>query len=136
MYAARNAAPAPGGRAVAVQPRLAEGRTELGDSVYAIRTGNGVTVHFDLPMVRTRRADKFEQFVRRTLPQAFGPKVDSVLATIPVGQLASGGDLLTELPQRGIFLRVADGATLAVWPETRPGQDGPLVVRYRAALTR
>jgi len=118
-----------------VQPRVAEGRTELRDSMFVVRSGDGMTVHFDTRDMRTRRAEKFEWIVRSTLPRLYGPSVDSVLATIPVGQLVVGADLLSELPTRGVFVRVADGSTIGIWPETRPGQDGPLVVNYRAALT-
>lgn len=133
------AAPAPtravGVAARPVQPRVAEGRTDLRDSIFAVRSGDGVTLHFDTGDMRTRRAEKFEQIVRSTLPRLYGPGVDSVLAAIPVGQLVVGADLLTELPQRGVFIRVADGSTIGIWPETRPGRDGPLVVDYRATLT-
>ena len=127
-YAARNAA-------TPLQPRIAEGRTELRDSVVALRAGNTVTVFFDTPAMRTRRKDKFQQIVRATLPQVYGARLDSLLAAIPAEQLTAGGDLLTELPVRGVQLRLADGATLALWPETRPGRDGPLVVAYRSTLT-
>ena len=153
MYAARNAAAVPTPAAVSaapvaapratvaagvprpVQPRVAEGRTELRDSMFVVRSGDGVVVHFDTNDMRTRRAEKFEYIVRSTLPRLYGPSVDSVLATIPAGQLVAGADLLTELPQRGVFIRVADGSTIGIWPETRPGRDGPLVVNYRATLT-
>jgi len=118
-----------------VQPRIPEGRTELRDSMFVVRSGDGVTVHFDTRDLRTRRAEKFESIVRSTLPRLYGPSVDSVLATIPVGQLVVGADLLTELPTRGVFVRVGDGSTIGIWPETRAGQDGPLVVNYRATLT-
>jgi hypothetical protein len=59
-----------------------------------------------------------------------------VLRTIPAGGIVGAADLLDELPTRGVHLRVADGWTLDLWPETRPGQDGPLVVSYRARITR
>jgi len=133
-YAAGSAAPAT--RTSALQPRIAEGRTELRDSVVALRAGHTVTVFFDTPTMRTRRRDKFQQIVRATLPQVYGAHLDSLLAAIPLEQLTAGGDLLTELPVRGVQLRLADGATLALWPETRPGRDGPLVIAYRSTLTR
>ena len=129
-------APAPATRTSALQPRIAEGRTELRDSVVALRAGHTVTVFFDTPTMRTRRRDKFQQIVRATLPQVYGAHLDSLLAAIPLEQLTAGGDLLTELPVRGVQLRLADGATLALWPETRPGRDGPLVIAYRSTLTR
>jgi hypothetical protein len=87
-------------------------------------------------MMRTRRRDKFERVVRQTLPLVYGARVDSVLRAIPDGGIAAGADLLTQLPKRGVHLKVAEGWTLDLWPETRPGEDGPLVVSYRARVSR
>lgn len=117
-------------------PIVAEGTTHLRDSVIAIRSGDSVTVHFDVPRKRTRRPEKFEQIVRATLPAIYGPVVDSVLDRIPSGDLARSGDLLTDLPSRGLRVSLGDGWAVALWPETRPGLDGPLVVMYRATMTR
>jgi hypothetical protein len=91
-----------------------------------------VTLTFDTPKARTRRPEKFEQFVRMTLPSIYGKKVDSALATIPSGSLAHQGDLLTELPSRGMRIPVDSAWEIRVFPETRKGVEGPLVVRYRA----
>jgi hypothetical protein len=113
-----------------------EGRTELPDDVIFERGGDSVIVDFDTPATRTRRRDKFEAVVRRTLPMLYGARVDSVLRTIPDGGLAAGADLLTELPKRGVHLGVGGGWTLDLWPQTRPGQDGPLVVSYWARVSR
>ena len=113
-----------------------EGKTALPDSMIAERGGDSVIVDFDTPDARTRRRDKFEDAVRRTLPLVYGASIDSVLRTIPAGGIIGSSDLLTELPRRGAHLKVAAGWTLDLWPETRPGQDGPLVVGYRARMTR
>ncbi|MDB4900587.1 MAG: hypothetical protein JWN53_2395 [Gemmatimonadetes bacterium] len=112
-------------------PVLATGRTELADSMYALNAVDGISVHFDTQDLRTRRRDKFEHVVRATLPAVYGARADSLLATIPDGQLAAGGDLLSELPTRGITLPARDGWAVTLWPATRPGRDGPLVVSYR-----
>jgi len=48
----------------------------------------------------------------------------------------AAGDLVSELTQQGVKLPPYDGWTVAVWPETRPGQDGPLVVSYRVTFIR
>ena len=117
-------------------PIVPEGRSNLPDSLIAERGGDSVIVDFDTPATRTRRRDKFESVVRRTRPMVYGAHIDSVLRTIPEGDIAGGTDLLHELPQRGVHLRVGQGWTLDLWPETRPGQDGPLVVSYRARVTR
>jgi hypothetical protein len=115
---------------------IREGRTELKDSVLAQRTGDIVIVDFDLTMTRTRRRDKFERVLRETLPALYGPRVDSVLAAIPEGSLLGEGDLLTELPLRGIHLPLGTGYQLSLWPETRRGRDGLLVVSYRARVVK
>jgi hypothetical protein len=115
-------------------PVIDSGRTELVDGMYAERKGAEVTVHFDTELARTRRRDKFENVVRQTLPAVFGTRADSILAAVPVGEMARGGDLLGELPARGIRLPASGGWAITVWPETRPGQDGPLVVSYRASI--
>lgn len=122
--------------AVPHAPVIREGRTDLPDGLFAERSGDDVFVSFDTPGHRTRRRDKFESVVRRTLPLVYGARVDSLLATIPPGGIVGSADLLDELPERGVHLRLADGWTLDLWPETRPGQDGPLVVRYRTRVTR
>lgn len=98
----------------------------------ADRAGDTVRVRFDLMLARTRRADKFESIVRSTLPQVYGPVADSALRALPVGTVARAGDLVTTLPERGFQIPLAGGRTISVWPETRVGRDGPLVVAYRA----
>ena len=125
---------APGERAV-LAPAIAEGRSALRDGMSAVRTGGTVLVHFDTPLARTRRPEKFERIVRATLPAVYGAAADSLLATVPSGTFAESGDLVTELPARGVHLALPGGGTLSIWPQTRPGQDGPLVVTYRATVT-
>jgi hypothetical protein len=114
-------------------PVIQMGRSTLADGTGAERTDSVVTLSFDTPMTRTRRAEKFEQFVRMTLPGIYGKKIDSVLTGIPTGSLANQGDLLTELPTRGIRIPVDSAWEIRVFPETRKGLEGPLVVRYRAS---
>ncbi|HUF25519.1 MAG TPA: hypothetical protein VMM18_00960 [Gemmatimonadaceae bacterium] len=117
-------------------PVIAEGRTEFGDSVFAVREGSNVTVHFDTYESRTRRRDKFDRIVRETLPRVYGAQADSVLAGIPAGELIPAADLVEEITTTGIRLSFTDGSTLQLWPRTRPGRDGPLVVAYFATIRR
>jgi hypothetical protein len=117
-------------------PIVPPGRTFLRDTMVADRMGDTVRVSFDLELSRTRRPDKFEGIVRSTLPQVFGPSADSALRALPWGAVARAGDLVTTLPERGFRIPVAGGRTIAVWPETREGRDGPLVVAYRAVASR
>jgi len=112
-------------------PTIGEGRTSLRDGVVAQRSGDEITVNFDTPLTRTRRPEKFEAVLRATLPQIFGASVDSALATMPVGTLVPAHGLTTDLPTQGLYVPLPGGSTLRIWPGTRPGEDGPLVVRYR-----
>lgn len=116
-------------------PVIGNGPHDLGDGIVAERSGDEVKVYFDKPLTRTRRPEKFEAVVRATLPQIYGPAADSALATIPAGALVPREGLLTELPAQGLTIPIRHGLSLRVWPETRPGQEGPLVVRYRATVT-
>ena len=117
---------------VSVAPVVPVGRTALRDTMVADRAGDTVRVSFDLALSRTRRADKFEAIVRSTLPQVYGAPADSALRALPVGTVARAGDLVSTLTASGIRIPLAGGRTIAVWPETRLGRDGPLVVAYRA----
>lgn len=118
------------------RPVVGEGRSGLRDGMYAVRTGDTVIVHFDTPLARTRRPEKFERIVRATLPLVFGAAADSALGALPDGRIAGAGELLSDLPARGVRLPTAAGWTLTLFPETRPGEDGPLVISYRAAVGR
>ncbi len=117
-------------------PVVAHGRTTLADDVTVERNGPMVTVHFDTELARTRRPEKFDRIVRATLPAVYGVEAESLLAVVPEGMLAAGGDLLSELPDRGVRLPLGDGWQLVLWPETRQGRDGPLVVSYRTVVQR
>ena len=117
-----------------IVPTISEGRRELGDSMFAVREGFQVTVHFDTEERRTRYDWKFEDVVRATLPVVMGAEVRAALDSIPEGTWARGGDLLNELTTKGIALENPGGQELLrVYPITRPGRDGPLVVAYRVA---
>lgn len=116
---------------VASGPIVAEGRTDLGDSVFADRSGNDVVVHFDNSTLRTRFEEKFERTVRMTVPRVFGADVRAALDAVAPGTLVRG-ELLRELPVRGIQVPLASGQTFMLYPMTRPGETGPLVVAYRA----
>jgi len=124
------------GRKTSIAPAIPSGRTALRDSMVADRTGDTVRVDFDLTLSRTRRADKFEWIMRTTLPQVFGGLADSALRALPVGSVTRAGDLVATLPAQGIRIPLTDGRAISVWPETRPGRDGPIVVAYRAVAYR
>jgi len=119
-----------------LQPIVAQGRTELRNGIYALRSGDTVTVHFDTPEARTRRAEKFEQIVRATLPDVHGAVADSILATIATGNLLGPNERVIDESTRPIALRGRDGQTLSLRPQTRPGRDGPLVIAYQVIPAR
>jgi hypothetical protein len=117
-----------------LSPVIPIGPSTISDGITAVRADSGVTLSFDTPMLRTRIPAKFEQFVRTTLPAVYGHGLDSLLAKIPDGAIAGQGDLISELPGRGVRIPIGAAWMLRLYPETRPGQDGPLVVRYRVAV--
>jgi hypothetical protein len=119
-----------------IAPVVPQGRTELHDSLFVERRGDTVFVHFDTSPARTRRADKFESVVRETLRTVYGAIADTVLAAVPAGRLAMPNELVSTLPTKGIHLTASRGARIGVWPEIRPGRDGPLVVAYRTIVER
>lgn len=120
--------------AAELAPTIGEGRTSLRDGIVAERRDDEIIVHFDTPAARTRRPEKFEGILRATLPQIFGAAVDSALGTMPAGTVVPPQGLTTELPTHGLYVPLPGGPTLRIWPETRPGQEGPLVVRYRVLI--
>jgi hypothetical protein len=111
------------------------GRSGLRDSMYVERDADSAVVHFDTEMGRTRRRDKFETTVRVTLPILYGASADSMLAGLPEGAITGNRDLVSEVAVRGVRLSAPGGGTLELWPVTRPGRDGPLVVGYRVRAT-
>lgn len=111
------------------------GRSGLRDSMYVERDADSAVVHFDTELARTRRRDKFEATVRATLPVLYGAGIDSMLTALPDGAITGDRDLVSEVAVRGVRLPVPAGGTLELWPVTRPGRDGPLVVGYRARVT-
>jgi len=111
------------------------GRSGLRDSMYVERDADSAVVHFDTELGRTRRRDKFETTVRATLPILYGIAADSMLAALPEGAITGNRDLVSEVAVRGVRLPVPAGGTLELWPVTRPGRDGPLVVGYRVRVT-
>lgn len=137
----RAAAPAPAAvappavaPAAVMSPSVGEGRTELGAGVFAERSGDTVSVHFDTPLTRTRRPDKFERVVRETLPRVFGGGTDAMLAALPAGALSRPVEEMTRADRP---MRLGAGAAaLSMWAETRDGRDGPLIVTYRVVAAR
>ena len=103
--------------------------------MYVERDADSAVVHFDTELARTRRRDKFEATVRATLPVLYGAGIDSMLTALPEGAIAGDRDLVNEVAVRGVRLPVPAGGTLELWPLTRPGRDGPLVVGYRVRIT-
>ena len=127
-------APAPAAAPAAVlAPAVPMGRTQLAGGIFAERRGDTVVVHFDTQGSRTRRSDKFEALVRETLPRVVGDAGTRALARVAPGALVPAGELLAMLGAGPLRLPTGDGRVVSVMPGARPGQDGPLVVAYRAA---
>jgi hypothetical protein len=109
---------------------LSQGRTTLADSIFAVRSGDSVSVNFDTQGNRTRRADKFERMVRQTLPLVYGRIVVSALDSVPEGLLLPSRDVVGALMSQGLHFQLANGARIGLWPQTRESNTGPLVVAY------
>ena len=120
--------------AASVEPIVPAGRTALADGVFAEREGNVVTVNFDTQGSRTRRSDKFETVVRATLPAVLGDAGQAALDKVVAGGLVPPGGLLTAAQRGALQLPVGDGRVVRLTPQTRMGQDGPLVITYRVTL--
>jgi hypothetical protein len=134
VASAQGAVPSPAPAPAPFAPILPMGESSLSDGITANRGDSAVVVSFDVQLTRTRRPDKFERIVRTTLPAIYGPAADSALARIPDGEIARQGDLMSELTTRGIRIRLTPPWEIRVYPETRTGPGGPLIVRYRATL--
>jgi hypothetical protein len=116
-------------------PVITEGLVQLSGGITAIKSGDTVTVEFDEPMLRTRRPAKFEDILRRSLADVYGPRLDSILSAMPRGSIVQVEDLFADLPQRGLHIALGGGRTVALWPRVRMRDDGPLVVAYHAVIT-
>lgn len=125
--ASRSAAPPFG-------PILPAGESPLSEGVTAVRTDSAIVVSFDSPMNRTRRPEKFESLVRATLPAIYGRGADSALAHLPAGALARQGDLFGTVSTHGLRIPAGQAWEIRLYPESRIGHDGPLVVRYRVSV--
>ena len=78
-------------------------------------------------------ADKFEHVVRETLPLILGEPAQRALEKVVPGTLVAPGQLVAS-SAAPLRLPVGDGRAVVVTPGSRMGQDGPLVVTYRAVL--
>lgn len=136
-FAAQQAGTArPAARTVAAAsaPVVPPGRTALAGGMFAERSGDTVTVNFDTRGARTRRSDKFEHVVRETLPLILGEPARLALDRIPQGSLVAPGQLVESVGSAPLRLPVGDGRVVTLAPGSRMGQDGPLVVTYRAIV--
>lgn len=115
---------------------LVEGKTQLTDSIYAIRTGDSVLVNFDAYGYRTRRSDKFEGTLRESLPLVFGRLATSNIDTLAAGQLVANHDVIGSLASEGMRITLGNGATARVRVLTREVTGGPIAIGYLAIIER
>jgi hypothetical protein len=115
---------------------LVEGRTQLSDSVYAMRAGDSVVVNFDAYGFRTRRPDKLEQSLRLTLPMVFGRMATASLDTVAKGGFVTNRDVVGALAAEGMHVTLDNGATVRIKVLTRVVSDGPIAIGYLAVLER
>jgi hypothetical protein len=115
---------------------LVEGKTQLTDSVYALRTGDSVIVNFDAFGYRTRRSDKFEHSLHETLPLLFGKMATANLDTLKKGDLVTNHDVVHSLANDGMQITLGNGATVRIRALTRAVSDGPIAIGYLATIER
>ena len=124
--------PAPRGGFVIV-----EGRTQLSDSVFAVRTGDSVIVNFDAYGYRTRRSTKLEISLRETLPLVFGRMATASIDTVSAGAFVADRDVIGELARDGMRVKLDNGAVAHIRVLTRIVSDGrPIAIGYLATLER
>ena len=115
---------------------IVEGRTQLTDSVYAIRTGDSVIVNFDAFGFRTRRSSKLEQSLRLTLPLVFGKMATASVDTTPAGAFVTERDVIGVLAKNGMRVKLDNGATAHIRVLTRIVSDGPIAIGYLTTIER
>ena len=115
---------------------LVEGRTQLADSVYAIRTGDSVIVNFDAFGFRTRRSAKLEQSLRLTLPLLFGRMATASVDTVAPGAFVTERDVVGALARDGMRVKLDNGATAHIRVLTRIVSDGPIAIGYLTTIER
>jgi hypothetical protein len=115
---------------------LVEGKTQLTDSIYAMRAGDSVIVNFDAYGFRTRRSDKLESTLRITLPLVFGQMATASLSSIKEDSLVTNRDVIGSLAATGMVLKLDNGATVRIRTLTRPVTDGPIAIGYLAVIER
>jgi hypothetical protein len=119
-----------------LKPVLPEGTTTLAGGMTATRHDSVVVLSFDFAGARTRVPERFERLVRTTLPSVYGARADSAVRAIPEGGIAKQGDLFKELTERGVRIPLSAGGSIALYPMSRPGHDGPLVTQYRVTVIK
>jgi hypothetical protein len=115
---------------------LVEGKTQLTDSIFAMRTGDSVVVNFDAYGFRTRRSTKLEQSLRLTLPMIFGKMATASLDTLDAGGIVMNRDVIGSLATEGMRLTLDNGATVRIRVLTRPVTGGPIAIGYLATIER
>jgi hypothetical protein len=115
---------------------LVEGRTQLADSIFAVRTGDSVVVNFDAFGFRTRRSAKLEQSLRLTLPLVFGKMAIASIDTVAIGGLVTSKDVIGELATSGMRVKLDNGAIARIRVLTRMVSDGPIAIGYLTTIER
>jgi hypothetical protein len=115
---------------------LVEGRTQLTDSIFAVRTGDSVVVNFDAYGYRTRRSDKLETSLRTTMPLVFGKSATAFIDTLADGGLVTTKDVVGDLATNGMRVKLDNGATARIRVLTRIVSDGPIAIGYLTTIER
>jgi len=114
---------------------LVEGRSQLSDSVVAMRAGDSVIVNFDAYGYRTRRASKFETSLRETLPLVYGKGATASMDTM-AGEIVTNHDVIGALAREGMRYTLDNGLGIRIKVLTRVVSDGPIAIGYITTIER
>jgi hypothetical protein len=114
---------------------LLEGRSQLSDSVVAMRSGDSVIVNFDAFGYRTRRASKFESSLRQTLPLVYGKGPTASMDTM-AGEIVTNHDVVGALARDGMRYTLDNGVGIRIRVLTRVVSDGPIAIGYVTTIER
>ena len=114
---------------------LVEGRSQLSDSVVAMRSGDSVIVNFDAYGYRTRRASKFENSLRETLPLVYGKSATASMDSM-AGEIVTNHDVVGALARDGMRYTLDNGVAIRIKVLTRVVSDGPIAIGYITTIDR
>ena len=92
-------------------------------------------MNFDAYGYRTRRASRFENSLRETLPLVYGRSATASLDTM-AGEIVTNRDVIGALAQEGMRFTLDNGVGIRIRVLTRVVSDGPIAIGYVTTIER